>query len=178
MSAALYGVVAEFESPERLLDAANAARLHGYKAMDAYAPHPVEGLSEAIGFRRNRVALCTLLGGITGGIGGYFMQWYAMAIDYPINIGGRPFNSIPSFIPITFELTILCAAISTILGMLALNGLPRPHHPIFNAPDFERATTDRFFLCIEARDPRFDARQVADFLRGHEALAISEVLDE
>jgi len=178
MSAALYGVVAEFETPERLLEAANAARLRGYKAMDAYAPWPVEGLSEAIGFRRNRVALCCLLGGMTGGIGGYFMQWYAMAIDYPINIGGRPFNSIPSFIPITFELTILCAAISTILGMLALNGLPRPHHPIFNAPDFERATTDRFFLCIEARDPRFDAREVADFLRSHEALAVSEVLDE
>ena len=143
--------------------------------MDAYAPFPVEGLPEAVGFRWNRVALCTLLGGITGGIGGYFMQWYAMAIDYPINIGGRPFNSIPSFIPITFELTILCGALATILGMLALNGLPRPHHPIFNAPDFERATTDRFFLCIEARDARFDAVEVTDFLRRHEAVAVSEV---
>ena len=178
MSADLYGVVAEFETPERLLDAANAARSLGYKAMDAYAPYPVEGLAEAVGFRRNRVALCCLLGGMTGGIGGYFMQWYAMAVDYPINIGGRPFNSIPSFIPITFELTILCAAIATILGMLALNGLPRPHHPIFNAPDFERATTDRFFLCIEARDPRFDAREVAAFLRRHDPIAVSEVLDE
>ena len=141
--------------------------------MDAYAPHPVEGLPEAIGFQRK--SRCALLpaGGNHGGAGGYFMQWYAMAVDYPLNVGGRPWNSVPSFIPITFELTILCAAFATILGMLALNGLPRLHHPIFSAQDFDRATTDRFFLCIEARDSSFNAAAVADFLRGQNPLTVA-----
>lgn len=178
MTPGLHGVVAEFDSAEQLLQAARAARDAGYKAMDAYAPHPVEGLPEAIGFQGNRVALCCLLGGITGGAGGYFMQWYAMAVDYPLNVGGRPWNSVPSFIPITFELTILCAAFATILGMLALNGLPRLHHPIFSAQDFDRATTDRFFLCIEARDSSFNAAAVANFLREQQPLTVREVLEE
>src|SRR5205823_1621566 len=132
-----HGIVGEFGNPEALLRAAREAFARGYRRMDAYSPFPVEGLSDAIGFRKNRVALCCLLGGLTGGIGGYFMQWFAMAVDYPLDVGGRPFHSAPAFIPITFELTVLCGALATIIGMLALNGLPRPHHPIFAARNFE-----------------------------------------
>src|SRR5947208_12062738 len=143
----IFGVMAEFETHTQLLVAARAAFAAGYRKMDAYSPFPVEGLAEAIGVRRTGVPLICLIGGLAGGIGGYFMQWFAQAVHYPLNVGGRPFHSAPSYIPVTFELTVLCAALCTVIGMLALNGLPRPNHPIFNADRFARATTDRFFLC-------------------------------
>ncbi len=174
----IFGIVAEFHDHMALLNAARKAHASGYRKLDAYTPFPIEGLAYEIGFRKNRVALCCLLGGLTGGIGGYFMQWYALAIDYPLNVGGRPFHSAPSFIPITFELTVLCAALATVIGMLALNGLPRPHHPIFSARNFARATTDKFFLAIEASDKNFNARKTAQFLRECGATNVSEVNDE
>jgi hypothetical protein len=175
VSAPLYGLIAEFRTADALLDAARRARDAGYRELEAYAPYPVEGIAEAVGFRRNRVPLVTLLGGLVGGIGGYFLQWYSAVIDYPINVGGRPLHSWPSFIPPTFELTILGAALGAVFGMLALNGLPRLRHPIFNAPDFEQATRNRFFLCLAARDPDFDFGRGRDFLASLGPLSVGEV---
>jgi hypothetical protein len=171
----IFGLLAEFASHKQLLTAAKRAREAGYRRMDAYAPFPVEGLAEAVGQRKNAVALICLLGGVLGGIGGYFMQDYAMSSSYPLNIGGRPLHNIPPFIPVTFELTILCAALFTVIGMLVLNGLPRLHHPVFGAKGFERATIDRFFLCIEARDPVFDRLNTGSFLAGLQPLSVTEV---
>jgi hypothetical protein len=161
----LYGVLAQFDSADALLDAGRQAAAAGYRRLDAYSPLPIEGLSEAIGFQRTRLPLIVLIGGICGGALGYLMQWYLMVVDYPMNIGGRPVHSWPAFIPITFELTILGAALATVLGMLALNGLPQPYHPLFNVPEFSLASQNRFFMCIEARDPKFDEQQVADLMR-------------
>ena len=132
--------------------------------MDAYTPVPVEGLAQALGRRKTVMPLIVLLGGIAGGVSGYFMQWYSMVVDYPYNVGGRPFHSWPSFIPVTFELTVLCAAISGVFGMLFLNGLPRFHHPIFAAPGIERATVDQYFLCIESADAKWHAEETRRFL--------------
>ena len=162
----MYGVMAEFATPERLLEAARRARAEGYRRMDAYPPMPVEGLTEAIGLGHSRVPLIVLLGGLTGCFGGFFLQWWIAVLDYPINVGGRPLNSWPSFIPVTFELTILLSAFAAILGLFALCRLPWPHHPVFNVPGFERASQDRFFLCIEAQDPRFDPQATRRFLEG------------
>jgi hypothetical protein len=148
MSGVLYGLMAEFDDPERLLAAARAARAAGYTHVEAYSPFKVEGLAEAIGFTRNAVPLATLLGGIAGGVGGYALQWYAAVVDYPINVGGRPLHSWPMFIPATFELTILCAALAAVIAMLRGNGLPRLNHPVFDAPDFDLASRNRFFLCL------------------------------
>jgi hypothetical protein len=167
--------MAEFESHRQLLSAARAAREHGYRRMDGYSPFPVEGLPEALGRRKTIVPLIVLLGGICGGTGGYFMEWYANVVSYPLNIGARPLNAWPSFIPITFELTILCAALSAFLGSLALNKLPQPYHPVFNAPHFERASVDRFFLCIEAEDPLFDLAATHTFLVTLKPKFIAEV---
>lgn len=167
--------MAEFETPEALFKAARRAREAGYEKLDAYSPHPVEGLAEAIGFTKNRVPLAVLLGGLFGGALAYFMQWYANVVSYPINIGGRPHHSWPSFIPITFELTVLFAAFAALFAMLALNGLPRPYHAAFNAPGFERASQDRFFLCIKADDPKFDAEETGRLLRGMQPLSVNEV---
>ncbi len=161
---AIYGLMAEFETPSQLVAAAERARVEGYRKMDAYAPFPVEGLADALDFRRTRVPLITLIGGLIGGLGGYYMQYWIAAVDYPVNVGGRPLNSWPAFIPVTFELTVLGAALAAVLGMLALNGLPMPHHPVFNVPRFALATRDRFFLCIEAADPRFDRAGTKRFL--------------
>jgi hypothetical protein len=158
----LYGVLAEFRTADALLQAAHAARDAGYTGIEAYSPFPIEGLSDAIGFPQNRVPLMTLLGGIAGGVGGYFMQWYSAVLSYPINVGGRPLHSCPSFIPATFELTILGAAFAAVFGMLAANRLPRLHHPLFGVPDFDLATRNRFFLCLRTQDVD-DAR--AFFLR-------------
>lgn len=160
-----YGLVARFDTPEALLVACRFAYQAGYRRMDAYSPVPVEGVAEAIGKKPTRIPLIMLLGGIAGGVGGYFMQWFSMAYDYPFNIGGRPFHSWPMFIPITFELTVLCSALSGVFGMLFLNGLPRLHHPIFKAPGIERATLDRYFLCLEAADPLWDLEKTGSFLR-------------
>lgn len=160
----LYGLMAVFEDPEALLTASQQAYQRGYRKMDAYTPFPVEGLYEALGLENDGIAPITLLGGMIGGGGGFFMQWYANVIDYPIRVAGRPDFSWQSFIPITFELTILCAAFGAAFGMLLLNRLPQLYHPVFIPKEFERATKDRFFLCLEAIDPLFQFQEAHYFL--------------
>jgi hypothetical protein len=171
----LYGLMAEFDSAADLLDAAQRAYEEGYRRMDAYTPFPVHGLPEALGFHRTRLPLLVLLGGIAGCIGGYSLQYWVAAIDYPLNVGGRPLNSWPAFIPVTFELTVLVAALAAVLGMLALNRLPMPYHPVFNVPEFELASRNRFFLCIEAIDAKFDRGETKLFLESLKPRAVFEV---
>lgn len=171
----LYGLVAEFENVEDLEAAATAAHDAGYRTMDAYTPYPVEGLDEKLGFEPTRLGWAVLAGGITGGVTGFLMQWYANAVFYPLNIGGRPLNSWPNFIVITFEMTVLFAAFTAGLVMLARNGLPRPYHPIFNARNFSNGSRDRFFLCIETRDERFDRGETRAFLEELGPVRVSEV---
>lgn len=173
--ARVYGLLAEFADAETLVDATARATAAGYRSVDAYAPFSVPGLADALGFRKDRVALITLIGGIVGGIGIYFLQWYSAVIDYPINSGGRPLHSWPAFIPATFECTVLGAALAAFFGLLILNRLPRLHHPIFNAPEFDLATRNRFFLCIEAADSRFDRSATGRFLESLAPLRITEV---
>ncbi len=170
-----YGLLAEFNTADQVLAAAEKSYAAGYREMDAYTPFPVEGLSDAIGFHHTRVPLLCLIGGLTGCFGGFFLQWWPNVIGYPLNIGGKPHNSWPSFIPITFELTVLFAGLSTVFGMLALNGFPQPYHPVFNAPNFEAASNDKFFLCIEARDGLYDSQQTREFLLGLNAQEVSEI---
>jgi len=152
----LYGLLAEFPDADSLVAAAAALSARGYRRMDAYTPFAVHGLSDALGFRQTRMPLVVLVGGLIGLVGGYALQWWVAVKAYPLNIGGRPLNSWPSFVPVTFELTILVASLFAVLGMLALNGLPRPHHPLFAIPAFDHASTDGFFLCVESADPLFD----------------------
>jgi hypothetical protein len=171
----LYGVLAEFDGPTTLVEAANHARTAGYRRMDAYSPYPVEGLIEALGQRPTALPYLVFAGGLIGAVGGFFMQYYAMAYSYPLNIGGRPYFSWPSFIPITFELMVLMAAGTAVLGMLALNGLPTPHHPLFNVPRFDHASRDGFFLCIEATDQQFDLERVRQFLTGLNPREVTDV---
>jgi hypothetical protein len=170
----LFGLAAEFETHEQLVRAAEQSHAAGFRRMDAYAPFPVDGLAEALG-KKNRIPLLVLLGGIVGGTSAYFMQWFASVVSYPINVGGRPLHSWPAFVPITFELTVLGAALTAFFGSLILNGLPRPYHPMFNLPEFERASQDRFFLCIEATDAQFDLVDTREFLIGLAPLTINEV---
>jgi hypothetical protein len=174
----LYGLMAEFEDHQQLVEAAKRAYAQGYREMDAYAPFPVEGLAEALGREGSLVPLFTLLGGMAGGLGGYFMEWYSMARLYPLNVGGRPHNSWPNFIPVTFELTVLIASLSALTAMLVLNRLPRPNHPVFNVPEFRRASIDRFFLSIEAEDPSFERAATWRFLQSLKPVKVSEVWDE
>jgi len=171
----IYGTMAEFASAHDLVAAARRTYEAGYRKIDAYSPFPVEELAEAIGFHKNYVPLVTLIGAITGGTLGYLMQYWIAVIDYPINVGGRPYHSWPSFIIVTFEMTILFGAISAVLGMLALNGLPMPYHPVFHVPRFALATKDRFFLIIFATDPKYDAQATRQFLESLEPRSISEV---
>jgi Protein of unknown function (DUF3341) len=171
----IYGLLAEFDDPDRLLGAAQAAHQDGYRKMDAYTPFPVEHLAEAIGFRATRLPLLILIGGIVGCVGGFFLQYWVSVSAYPENIGGRPLNSWPAFIPVTFELTILLAALTAVFGMLGLNGLPMPYHPLFNVPRFAEASRDRFFLCIEARDLRFDRESTRRFLQSLQPREVFEV---
>lgn len=152
----LYGLVAEFDAPGPLLHAARCVREQGYRRVEAYTPFPVEGLAEVIDARPSWLPWVVFGGGLFGAVAGYGMQYYLAVINYPINVGGRPLHSWPSFIVVTFELTVLCAALAAVLGMLALNGLPMPYHPLFNVPQFALASRNRFFLCVEALDPKFD----------------------
>ncbi len=171
----LHGLMAEFERPQDLLAATRTAREAGYRAIDAYSPFPVEGLAELLHTHKNRLPKLVLVGGGVGAVVGFAFQYYAAVIDYPLNIGGRPFNSWPSFIPITFEVTILIAAFVAVLGMFALNGLPQPYHPVFNVDRFSRASRDRFFLCIETKDSKFDLMHTKKFLEGLKPLGVYEV---
>jgi len=175
MSESLAGIMAEFKGHEELLRAAEEAYAAGYRRMDAYSPFPVQGLAKALGREGSVIPMVVLVGGITGGVGGFFMEWFAATVSYPIDVGGRPLNSWVAFIPISFELTILCAALSAVISMLAFNRLPQPHHPVFNVPEFARASSDRFFLCIESTDPRFDRRETGNFLQSLHPTLIAEV---
>jgi len=166
MNAQCYGLLAEFSHAEKLLEAVRHARAAGYRNLEAFTPFSVDGLAEALALPPSRVPLLTLLGGLIGGVGAFFMQWYTAVIDYPIDSGGRPLNSWPAFIPATFELAVLGAALAAFAGMLMLNGLPRLRHPIFDAPDFHLASRDRFFLCVRAQDPRFDLEATKEWLTG------------
>jgi hypothetical protein len=171
----IYGLMAEFKSPTALVEAARRTREAGYRKMDAYSPFPIEELSDALGHHHDRLPLLVLIGGIVGGASGFFLQYYAAVIDYPLNIGGRPPFSWPAFIPVTFETTILAAAFVAVLGMLGLNGLPMPYHPVFNVERFVNATRSRFFLCIEATDPLFDKEATGRFLESLEPREVCEV---
>lgn len=173
----IHGAMAEFDTPEDLIEAAERAYEHGYRRMDAYAPMPVEGLAEAIGFKHNKVAFAVLIGGICGAVGGYALLYWMTVIAYPHNVGGRPLHSWPAYIPITFECMILLSALTALVAMLAMNGLPQPYHPVFNVPEFARASRDAFFLCIESSDPKFRTAETLQFLRdigGNEVTVVPE----
>lgn len=175
MKTGTYGVMAEFDSPGALVAATRTVSEHGYRKLDAYTPFPIEELNDILHLHRNKLPLIVLCGGILGGLTGYLLQYFVTVIYFPINIGGRPLHSWPSYIIITFELTILFGCISAVLGMLALCGLPMPYHPAFNVPRFSAASRDRFFLCIEATDPQFDLEKTSGLLESLEAKEVSEV---
>ena len=176
-SSVIYGLMAEFDAPTSLVAATERAHHEGYRCMDAYSPFPIEELHEALGSRHTRLPLIVLIGGLAGCIGGYALQYWSSALAYPLNIGGKPLHSWPAFIPVTFECTILAAALSCVLGMLALNGLPMPYHPVFNVPRFALASRNRFFLCIEAKDPKFDVEATRRFLETLGPREVSTVAD-
>lgn len=171
----LFGIAAEFTEPEDLLRAAQRATDAGYRRVEAYSPYPIEGLAESLQFHRTRVPLLTLLGGLVGGAAGFALQYWSSVWVYPLNVGGRPLNSWPMFVPVTFECAVLGASLFCVLGMLALNGLPRPHHPLFDVPGFERASSDRFFLCIQSRDDNFQESTVRRFLQDLRPERVSDV---
>ncbi len=173
----IYGLMAEFDDPTSLVTAAEKARHEGYRCMDAYSPFPIEELHEALGSQHTRLPLIVLIGGLCGCIGGYGLQYWVSVITYPLNIGGKPLHSWPAFIPVTFECTILAAALACVLGMLALNGLPMPYHPVFNLPRFALASRNRFFLCIESKDPKFELEGTRRFLESLEPREVSTVAD-
>jgi hypothetical protein len=171
----VYGLMAEFDDPDILLIAARSAHEAGYRHMDAYSPMPVEGLAEAIGFRRTLVERLVLVAGILGATGGFTLCWWMSVIAYPHIVAGRPLNSWPAYIPITFEGMVLVACLTAVIGMLALNGMPQPYHPVFNVKEFERASRDKFFLCIESTDPKFDLSTTREFLESLKAKEVMEV---
>jgi len=171
----LYGLMAEFDEPEALLEASRRAHAEGYRQMDAYSPMPVEGLAEAIGFRSSMVQRVVFAAGLLGATGGFTLCWWMTVVAYPHNVAGRPLNSWPAYVPITFESMVLIACLTAVIGMLALNGLPQPYHPVFNVERFERASRDRFFLCIEASDPKFDIRATREFLEQFGPQGVMEV---
>ncbi len=173
----IYGMLAEFDSPTALVKAAEQTHAAGYIKIDAYSPLPIEGLAEAIGFHHDRVPLVTLIGAIIGGTTGYLMQYWINVINYPLNIGGKPVHSWPSFIIVTFEMTILFGGISAVFGMLALNGLPMPYHPVFNVSRFAMASKDRFFLIVFSSDKKYDEVKTREFLEGLGPKTLTEVPD-
>ncbi len=173
--AAVYGMMAEFDTAQELVAAAHKTHEAGYQKIDAYSPFPIEGLAEAIGFHKNRVALVVLIGGLVGLISAYSLQYWVAVITYPTNVGGRPLHSWPSFIIVTFELTILFAGLSAVIGMLALNGFPMPYHPVFNVPEFAKASDNKFFLIVFSSDPKYDAARTRSFLSGLAPRMIAEV---
>ena len=166
MTKPLYGLVAQFEAPGDLIKAAHAVHAEGYTKVDAYTPYPMEEVIEALHLGHSQLPKLVLAGGIAGLVGGWGLQYWSSVIEYPLNIGGRPFNAWPAFVVPAFETTVLLAALSAVVGMLLLNGLPRPYHPVFNAPSFATASRDRFFICIEAKDPMFDRAGTRQFLEG------------
>jgi len=176
-SSVIYGLVAEFDDPTSLVTATERAHHEGYRCMDAYSPFPIEELHHALGSKSTRLPLVVLIGGLIGCIGGYSLQYWVSVIAYPVIVGGKPPHSWPAFIPVTFECTILAAALSCVLGMLALNGLPQPYHPVFNVERFKRATQNGFFLCVEAADPKFDRERTREFLVGQRAREVFDVKD-
>jgi hypothetical protein len=171
----LFGVMAEFETPRAVLYAARQASAAGYRSIEAYTPLPVRGLPRALGQVPTKLPWLTFLGGVLGGASGYALQYWSSVIEYPLNIGGRPLHSWPGYLPVTFELTVLGAALFSVLGMLALNGLPMPYHPVFNVEGFRRASRDRFFLCIMSNDRQFDRDEVARFLKRLQPTSVVEV---
>jgi len=175
MATNLYGLMAEFSQPEPLIEAARRAHAAGYRKMDAYSPMPVEGLAEAIGFRTSLVQRLVFIAGVLGAAGGFTLCWWMTVVAYPHNVAGRPLNSWPAYIPITFEGMVLVSCLTAVIGMLVLNGLPQPYHPVFNVSRFERASRDRFFLCIEAADPKFEAKETREFLETLSPQGVMEV---
>ena len=171
----IYGLLAEFADRDRLLEAAHRTREEGYRSVDAYTPLPVEGLADAIGFHHTRLPWVVFTGAVLGAVGGFGLQLYASAVHYPLNIGGRPLNSWPAFIPITFELTILGASLFAVFGLLALNGLPTPYHPLFNVDRFELASREALFLCVKSKDPKFDRAATRAFLESLGPKEVAEV---
>jgi hypothetical protein len=172
----VFGIVAEFDNPDTLLHAATVAAHAGYKKMDAYSPFPIHGLAEAIpNGTDDRVPWFAFFGGCTGFLLGIGLNYFINVIDYPMNVGGKPLFAWPQFLPIIFEMTVLCTGLTTFISQWALNGLPRLNHPIFNAKNFDRATQDRFFLCIESKDPKFEPNETTNFLNGLHPIAVSEV---
>jgi Protein of unknown function (DUF3341) len=170
-----YGLMAEFDSPSAIVAASRRTHAAGYRRINAYSPFPIEELSEAIGFHRDYVALCTLICGILGAVGGFMLQYWTSAFAYPINVGGRPLLSIPAFIPVTFECTVLLASFGAFIGNLLMNRLPQPYHPAFNVPAFTRASQDRFFLCVKSDDPMYNEAKTRAFLEGLGAIEVSNV---
>jgi hypothetical protein len=170
-----FGLMAEFDNATALVAAARRTREAGYTKIDAYAPYPIEELNDAMRLPRNRVPLVVLLGGLTGLLAGYGLEYWSSVIAYPLNIGGRPFHSIPSFIVPAYETTILFASLGAVVGMIVLNGLPMPYHPVFNVPAFEAASSDGFFLTIETADPKFDAQATREFLQGLHPVGVSDI---
>lgn len=171
----IYGLLAEFDDANALVEAAKRTHAEGYRKVDAYSPFPIEAVWEALHADDRRVQLFVLLGGIAGCFAGFGLCYWTQVIAYPLNIGGRPYNSWPSFIPVTFETTILFAAFTAVIGMIALNGLPMPYHPVFNVASFSRASQDGFFLAIEATDPKFDRTRTLEFMRTLGAKEVNEV---
>lgn len=170
-----WGVMASFDSPGQLLSAIGKAKQAGYKEMEAYTPFPQEEVIEALGHHHSKVPLFTLLAALAGGVGGFGLASWVSLVAYPMNIGGRPLMSWVAFIPVTFETTVLLAGLTAAIGMILLNGLPEPYHPVFNAPGFERASQDRFFLCIEAKDPKFEPQSTKKFLSTLNPIEVVEV---
>ncbi len=170
-----YGLMAEFDDPSAVVAAARRTYEAGYRRINAYSPYPIEELSEAIGYHKDMVSMVVFACGILGAIGGFMLQYWTAAVDYPLNVGGRPLVSLPSYIPVIFECTVLLASFGAFLGMLAMNRLPEPYHPVFNLPSFSRASQDRFFLCVKSDDPKFSETETRTFLEGLGAKEVSDV---